>query len=746
MPHQFEMAVRYVDRDSEHLKSNVEMPGPDILLVSGNRTDISPSELARDPSSTQSLSALDQRSILDVSLDRDGFEILAILYALGAEVRLVKRKGDQPPRTVELPVYPYDDEDYWLADVDVATTESPNVDVASFGDWFQDWRWHPRSPRLGVPRTKPSTCLVFSADNDCSRALVDHLRMLGNRVIEVLKADERYAGGVNRMVIDPHRPAGFWHLLKKLDLPAGETLSIVHLWSSATAEQDSATRDPYEDIEGLFYLLQAMARWGKEHAIELRWVSRGAQRITSDRDCRFPIAASAWGMLRSAARELSNIRCQSIDMDPYCRDGGIEARRLAGELTSSIQDVELAFLGDGVYVPGLHAHDVQRSSQTVLRKRGTYWITGGLGGIGFELAQWLWKRYGAKIVLTSRSPLSTNRREHAVVQEMRSQGAEILALTADVADKASMEEAMRTIREQFGPVHGVFHAAGSVRVGRLAHDTWEEFKSVLRPKMEGSLVLDSILDAETDFLVLFSSVAGLLGNVFQADYSAANRFLDSFAAWRTARGKRTLSIDWGIWRDVGMGVHLVDRDSEHESNAIPTEQGLAALERVLSCPESQIIVAPHFSLPAMLADSTLACSVDAKSLEGILRTELAAVLACAPERLDSMSSFVEFGLDSILAVQFIRRVGSRLGAKLSVTLPFDFPSLRTMAAHLASEGISFSPSHFSAAPVNGTDFNGLKGSPDPTENGAGANTVNSAGDMILLRSGRRVTKVQRSSR
>lgn len=198
---------------------------------------------------------------------------------------------------------------------------------------------------------------------------------------------------------------------------------------------------------------------------------------------------------------------------------------------------------------------------------GSYLITGGLGGIGLALAEEAAAYPGVQLTLVHRSALPDEalwddlmaasdtpdriRNRLASVRRMRAAGATVRCFQADVAD----EDAMRAVRVEAGPFHGIVHAAG-VPGGRLieALDR-EHVTNVLRPKVEGTLILDGVVaDEHTEWMVLCSSMAAVFGGVGQTEYSSANAFLDAFARYRTARGARTVSLSFDVWGDVGMAV------------------------------------------------------------------------------------------------------------------------------------------------------------------------------------------------
>ncbi len=226
-----------------------------------------------------------------------------------------------------------------------------------------------------------------------------------------------------------------------------------------------------------------------------------------------------------------------------------------------------------------------------LRRGGTYIVTGGLGGIGRQVALHLAKQWQAKLLLLGRSPLSGE--GESFLAALRAAGGEALYLPVDVADRAALAQALAEARERLGPFHGVIHAAGATRDGFLRQKSLADAREVLRPKVEGTINLDAETSEDPlDFFVAFSSLAASFGNVGQADYAAANRFMETFGDSRKGPG-RTLAIGWTFWKDGGLAARDADDRALQEATGlrwIDAEEGVAAFERALATPGRVLLV------------------------------------------------------------------------------------------------------------------------------------------------------------
>ena len=248
-----------------------------------------------------------------------------------------------------------------------------------------------------------------------------------------------------------------------------------------------------------------------------------------------------------------------------------------------------------------------------LRDGGVYVVTGGLGGVGLALAGALAEEAHARLVLVGRTvfpareawdEIVSSGQEAAlaarieVVRALEAAGAEVLIVAADVASEEDVARVVTQTRARFGDIHGVVHAAGVGGEGIITLKSRADAERVLRPKVAGTRQLMRALEGEPlDFVVLCSSLTSVLGGVGQADYGAANAFLDSYAqACWCAGDSRVVSINWDTWRDVGMAVGgavpapFADRKAQAIESGITVAEGREVLLRALGLRLPQVAV------------------------------------------------------------------------------------------------------------------------------------------------------------
>ena len=353
-----------------------------------------------------------------------------------------------------------------------------------------------------------------------------------------------------------------------------------------------------------------------------------------------------------------------------------------------------------------------------LREDRTYLVTGGLGGIGCALAEWL-AEYGAgTVVLNGRRP--PDEAAEKAIEALRARGFRIEVELADVTDTDALDAMMVRIDEALPPLAGVIHSVGVLSDAALGNQSWESFETVLWPKMLGAWHLHrATADRDLDMFVLFSSVAGILGNPGQANHAAANTFLDQLAAHRRALGLPGQAIAWGAWSELGEAEEqrerIAGRREASGTGWFTPEQGFRVLERLLRQDAANAVVAavdwPVFgdslaSRPSVLEEllTVAADDGDDSSSSEDLLAQLAATPAAGREdllvsflqrevqavlRLPSAPAaavgFFDLGMDSLMAVELRNRLNRAFSDSYVApnTLVFDFPTISDLARHLA---------------------------------------------------------------
>jgi SAM-dependent methyltransferase/acyl carrier protein len=457
--------------------------------------------------------------------------------------------------------------------------------------------------------------------------------------------------------------------------------------------------------EALLPLVQALLR-GNRKLPALSVITRGAQAVNPGDGVAGFAQAPVWGLLRTIAVEHPDLTCRAIDLDadgPYA-----ESSLLFDELACRSPEREVAFRGTLRWVSRIHA----KSTETGLaaprfRSDSAYLITGGLGGLGLCVAQWMVRRGAGSLALLGRRPPTGAALD--AVRELRAAGARVECFEADVADAVSLQNALRRMAEAMPPLRGIVHAAGTLSDGLLENLTWDRFARVLAPKVDGAWNLHRQTESlDLDFFVMFSAAAAVFANPSQANHAAANAFLDSFASWRRAQGKPAVSIGWGAWSEIGAarGESAARRLAQKGMGAIAPSLGLAALSRLWHGKQAHVAVVP-IDWPKFLsqaAPSTFYAAIhperpmpekpepaltdlpdaaDRSAIEGLVHREAARAIGLpSGEPLDDRTGFSDLGMDSLAAMEFRARLQKLLGCQLPSTLAFDYPTKMALVDHI----------------------------------------------------------------
>ena len=355
----------------------------------------------------------------------------------------------------------------------------------------------------------------------------------------------------------------------------------------------------------------------------------------------------------------------------------------------------------------------------------TYVVTGGTGGLGLPVVEWLAGRGARHVAVISRHAPAERAATRLGEIETR-HGARISVLRADVADFGQLAAAFGQIAGTMPQVRGVIHAAGVLADGVLLDQDWARFEAVLAPKAYGAWNLHRLtLDVPLDFFALFSSFSGIAGSAGQANYAAANTFLDGLAQHRRSIGLPGVSIAWGPWQ-AGMIAALDERQRERWQRQglqeMAPPRALAGLERVLE--RSGALAVLDADWPALLAASGRtgdafyqelgARRPPATAPDG--RAQLLATAAAAPaarrrplmidaiaahardvfgaaatKQFDPKRPLRELGLDSLMAVELRNALAASLGRTVPATLLFDYPTIESLADHVLGELLPAQP-------------------------------------------------------
>ena len=506
---------------------------------------------------------------------------------------------------IPIPTYPFDRQRYWidakeernhLETKPARITKSKEID-----DWFYIPSWNRSLANTGG--NLEGCWLIFSDQCGISSRLIKRLKFLGIRPV-IIAAGTIFSQEENgEYTINPQSPNDYILLFKDLRERNQFPDIITHLWGVSTPD-DSSPEGNFDTnftlgFYSLIFLVQALNELGASNRTIINIVTNNVQEV-NESDTLSPGKVTVLGPCKVIPQEHSNFACRNIDIkiSEGIKWKSPQLNSFLFELASPNTDDIVAYRGRHRWIKSYSKCLLDKVTQVspLLRQGGVYFITGGLGNLGFTLAAYLAQTVKAKLILIGRGQNSIDNKDKEIAS-IRKLGGEVLVLQADVADLKQMRTVIKEGEDRFGKINGVIHAAGIVdgspssAVQELAQ---EECERQFRPKTRGLMVLEKALrDRELDFYMLTSSLASVLGGLSFSTYSAANLFLDAFAYEKNRTGSIPwISINWDAWQFEKVSTsekHKYKKDKVQQL-AMNSGEGVAAFERILSCKTTQVIV------------------------------------------------------------------------------------------------------------------------------------------------------------
>nr|AIE12097.1 putative NRPS/PKS hybrid synthase module B7B [uncultured bacterium] len=689
--------------------------GSDHVVVASMRHPQNP-----QPDSAVLMTALGRLWLSGIDVDWSGF------YRAGM------------PEPAQLPGYPFERESFWIEQRQpAATTRSPPRVTGKRpdpGQWFYAPGWKSAIDPLlhNDEKTPAGRWLIFSDGGRLAENIIGLLADGEREIIVVTPGDSFTATGAGEYCLQPGSHDDMAALFAALRQRDAVPETILHLWSAAPAATPDSDDGSGAALEKGFYTLLHLAQVLSERALaeplELVVVACGTHSVNGD-ETLYPQHAALSGLCRVIPQEQDRVRCRSIDIEASNdgADQGKIARRIIAELSHAATDPVVALRNSGRWIPEFEAVTLDETAVPPpgLRQNGVYLITGGLGNIGLQLGQYLARAVSARLVLLGRSELGPRSdwddllagtgkstalgRKILAVRALEDAGAEVLVLSADVADAAQMREAIEQVSAKFGQIDGVIHAAGAT-----GQDSFRMLRDLDRaacerhflPKIRGVQVLDQALEGHSpDFCILMSSLASLLGGLRFAAYASANAFLDAFARSRAAgEGLSWLSVNWDGWQ-------FGDPDSSDNSTvaglAMTASEGVDVFSRLLQVKAIPRLVVSTSDLQARL-DQWTRPQQKAAVADG-LESGASSAGQSGPDEIDFTQAgiekrlcaiwsgllgvdgiavddnFFDLGGDSLLALQVTSRLRESRIADLSTATVLESPTIAELTRRILKQ-------------------------------------------------------------
>ena len=644
------------------------------------------------------------------------------LWAAGVAIDWTGLYRGERPRRLPLPTYPFERRRFWVEPVkqsatsqDAAPSKKPNI-----SDWFYEPSWKRSRAVLPARPIRDGSWLVLVGERGEGTGLVEQLESEGRPVVTV-SAGERYERHTKgRYSIRPGVREDYHGLIEDLRRQDLWPDRLVHCWNVRPRDGSSSVetfrRAQDKGLYSLLFLSQALGSRTSANPTFMCILTAGLHDVTGEETLR-PELAPIVGACRVIPQEYVNLTCRVVDLQVSTSTEEALTRSVIGRLLAEHivrQDEPIvAYRGAHRWVPTFQPVKLEHSDEqpALLRAQGVYLITGGLGGVGLQLADYLVRTVKARLVLIGRSKPTEGQMQRLKTLELA--GGEVLTIQAHVADEQQMRFALAQALDRFGAVHGVIHAAAVPGGGLIDLKTIETVEAEFSPKIGGAFIIDHVLrKVPLDFICFCSSLNALTGGVGQIGYCAANATLDAMAHAFSKRGTRVISVNFDRWNQVGMAVQAEARLKTLQIDASEFD-GMTASEaqdtfgRILhgwTSPQAIVSVRDCSSLVTQSAGTALSnvlgiAAIKQDASQELLRGKGDQIAGATIEEKVSLvwqqilglehvgahDDFFTLGGESLAALQILNRVQDIFGREISLKKFFEFPTVAGLSEQIRGQ-------------------------------------------------------------
>lgn len=592
------------------------------------------------------------------------------------------------------------------------------------------------------PDLKPHAWIVVNDNGGkVCEALLSGIEAGGDEILKVIGNDRHSRRPEDTGASPFNGKKGFGGLIEQaLDISDDRPLSVVYFWDAP--EPETPDTKLADGLKPVLRDIQDLIAVSPHHSgrLKLWFVTIGAQPILLSNPAGTPFLSSIWGFIRVFALEQPQIFGGIVDLDPES-EAGEAVSCLLMQIKSDDGEDQSIFRFGRRYVPRIERAEgtATNPDPVKLYKKATYLITGGLGGLGLKIAEWMSQQGAGKILLVSRKTLPPRAEWHDVladapmasyikaIQKIEECGADVETISADAGDRVAMERLFARLREDRAyPLRGIVHAAVQMSASSLETLTEEDLEEMMRGKAKGALLMDEFSRGmKLDFFTMFSSTTSLWGVAGLAHYAAANQVQDALAHRRHSESLPGVSINWGTWEEMRI-ADAKDKETFLQAGLrpIPVHRALSLLGRFLGHPEPQVCIAdvnwprlldiyearrkrPLFekvssfaSKPKPASAPTAPCDSGnfKRTLETTSKDRWPDMLTMHLKRLvqqvlqiESADEVVadrglfEMGMDSLMAVELKGHIEKDTGLSLPSTLIFNYPTIDDLTGFLLEQ-------------------------------------------------------------
>ncbi|MEH0019726.1 MAG: amino acid adenylation domain-containing protein [Desulfobacter sp.] len=682
---------------------------------------------------------------------------LGKLWLAGMDINWQELHQNKTAARVPLPGYPFERKRFWIEPLHHPDTASPIVPqpdpinpplkTANIHDWFYTEQWEKTGITGDMRFEGDGQWLLFSDRSELCDGLHRTLTTSGQTIITV-HTGNRFARETDRsFTIRPGHGEDFARLINALPFDDNHGVRIIFGWgllpvSASETPHDRFTQSQSHGLFSLLSLIKALAKTSANQPasqeipadsprFDIIILTRQTQAVRPG-DTVIPDHATMNGLARVVHQEHARITCRQIDLDIQEKSGaGLPAlsRSILNEFRFTGFGEKTAFRNQERWIQSYAKLTLTPDNeQPRLKTGGVYWITGGLGSIGFAVAEMIARVPGVTLVLSGRTAfppqsewagwLRRNPSSHPIrkkieqIREMEKNGASVRVMPCDVGELSDCKRVLTTIENTWDRLDGVVHAAGipgDSGLSPIVTSTPEDFLRQFQSKAVALFHLDRLLGHKPlDFILLTSSISTLLGGIGYGAYASGNAFMNAFSAGQSRRRHFPwISVNLDAWTDRGESSTPKDNPSSLAGLAMTRREGQKVMETLLKQREFTSGIISTSELNARQAHIHESFSKHHKNRTGNTRpaTEQALPAGEIPhslqdleriitqmwkaylklDRIGTEDNFFELGGDSLMGMGLVSEIRDRFGMDLSVHALLENPTISRLSRFIATK-------------------------------------------------------------
>ncbi len=580
--------------------------------------------------------------------------------------------------------------------------EQKIIDLKDISNYFYKLSWN-KEEIASIEKPNINNCLIFADKKGLANNIANKMSVIANKIVYVTTQQSYQRFSEFRYGINPDSTEDFLLLLKNA-FSNQEIDLIVYLWNIDVQSEEHLNLSS----TSLLYLLQALEKIGWRNLPALRIVTQNACSMGEELNPISIFQSLSWGFAKVIRYEQAGLLTKCIDI--FSIENDID--QIVKEIISSEGTDFVVLRANNRYTAKL-VREICKPiiSRNLFTPNSTYLITGATGGLGLALVNWMIENSAKDLVLVGKNDLNQQTRD--LINKLNNDGNNINFYKVDVSDPTEVKKLFNLMKD-LPPLKGIFHLAGLLDDSFLMKLDSEKMYKVIAPKVKGAwnLHLNS-LDTNLDFFVTFSSIASILGSPGQANYAAANAFLDALFHYRKESGLPATNINWGPWLDIGMAARGYENKlATRGISSLSPQQGMKALEYILSQKTKEAIVMdfdikrwqqlyPQIALSNMFSLLEEKQEKGSKNRESLInqlssakikdkqylikkyvKEKISQVLRIPENEIQEQMPLPNIGMDSMMALEFRSALELDLGISLPSTLVWAYPTTEALAGFL----------------------------------------------------------------